>query len=142
MKAQDNSNQGFVQALLRLGLGHPNAIESLACKGTVVESATVKVGSKAFLFVRPTNVMVKVGASVAEATKLAAAEPARYSVGKNGWVTIKLKLGEPTPALTILERWIAESYWIAAGQPAQAAPAARSTSPTKKKVAAKTKASR
>lgn len=140
MKRQDDSNQGFVQALLRLGLRHPDAKESIACKGTVVESATVKVGNKAFLFVRPTNVMVKVDASAAEASSMAAAEPGRYSVGKNGWVTIKLKLREPTPALAVLERWIGESYRLAAGQGAKGG--AKGASPAKKKVAAKTKASR
>ena len=66
MKRGDDSGQEFVQALLRFGLKHPNTEESLACKGTVIESATVKVGGRAFLFVRPIHVMMKVDAAMAE----------------------------------------------------------------------------
>ena|ERR1700686_1964339 len=118
MKQKDDSNQGFVQALLRIGLKLPDTEESLACKGTVVESATVKVGGRAFLFVRPVHVMMKVDAAMAEVTRMAAKEPERYIAGKGGWVTIKLKPGEPTPPLPMLERWIGESYRLSAGSDA------------------------
>lgn len=119
MKRQDDAGQEFVQALLRIGLKHPDAEENLACKGTVVESATVKVGGRAFLFVRPIHVMLKVDAAMAEVTKMAAKEPERYIPGKGGWITIKLKPGEPTPPLPMLERWIGESYRLTAGQGAK-----------------------
>ena len=122
MKGQDDAGQEFVQALLCIGLKHPDTEESLACKGTVVESATVKVGGRAFLFVRPIHVMMKVDAAMAEVTRMAAKEPERYIPGKSGWITIKLKPGEPTPPLPMLERWIGESYRLTAGSPAKAKP--------------------
>jgi hypothetical protein len=137
MKTKDDSNQAFVQALLRMGLKHPNTEQSLACRGTVVESATVKVEGKAFLFVRPIHVMMKVDAATAEATRMAAAEPERYIVGKGGWITIKLKLGEPTPPLPLLERWIAESYRLQVGKAAKEKTPAGGVATAKKKAAVK-----
>lgn len=142
MKRGDDLGQELVQALLRFGLKHPNTEESLACKGTVIESATVKVGGRAFLFVRPIHIMMKVDAAMAEVNKMAAKEPERFIAGKGGWVTIKLKPGQPVPPLPMLERWIDESYRLTAGAAAEAkspagAGAGKKKAATKKKGATK-----
>jgi hypothetical protein len=102
-----------MQALRRLALQYPEAQEGIACAGTPAEKSTVKVRNKAFLFLGPADMMVKLRDSVAEAAELAAKEPGRYKVGAPGWVTVKFGDGE-TPPLDLLAKWIDESYRLLA----------------------------
>jgi hypothetical protein len=99
--------------LQQLAMRFPNAEEGIACAGTSLESRTVKVANKAFLFLGKKEVRLKLGDSLGEATKLAAKEPSRYEVGLHGWV--KLTISDDTPpSLELLARWIAESYRLLA----------------------------
>jgi len=97
------------QALRDIALRHPSATETIACKGTAIESRRFSVGSKAFLFVGPKNVMVKLGASQDEAERLAAREPDRYRIGASGWATVTTGDDHALP-LPLLRRWIDESH--------------------------------
>jgi predicted DNA-binding protein (MmcQ/YjbR family) len=79
-----------------------------------LEKRTVNARSKAFLFLGAADAMVKLGASLAEATELAGREPGRYRVGAHGWVTVAL--GDGGPPLALLEGWVDESYRLVAGK--------------------------
>ncbi len=97
------------KAILRaLATKHPEVEESIACKGTAVESSAFKVDKKTFLFARDVQMMVKLEESLPEAKELAAREPERYKAG-GGWVTVKFD-GGVLPPRELLARWIAESY--------------------------------
>ena len=82
--------------------------EGIACKGTLLESRTIKTRGKAFLFLRPTEARLKLGASLKEAAARAAKSPDRCVVGTGGWV--KLKLDDASDPLDVYRRWIAESH--------------------------------
>ncbi len=82
----------------------PGVQEGVACAGTVVESRTIKVNGKAFLFLRKAQAMLKLDGSLAEARSLATKEPERYFPGSGG-----------KPPMSVMKRWIAESYGLYAG---------------------------
>jgi hypothetical protein len=97
------------RALMRFALGLPGAEESVACAGTVIEKRTVKAGGKAFLFVGPKDLMLKLGPSLAQAQKLALVDPERCKAGSGGWVSLRFEEELPLPA-TRLEAWVRESH--------------------------------
>lgn len=103
-----------------MALRHASVEIGVACKGTAAECVTYKVNGKAFLYVRPAAVMVKLKESVAAAADFASKEPGRYSAGAGGWVTVRRPADSPLP-MDVMERWIAESYGLMAAAPAKAA---------------------
>jgi hypothetical protein len=94
-------------------LGYPEAEEGIACAGTSLEKRTIKVRSKAFLFLGPKDLMLKLGESLAEARIMASREPDRYHAGASGWVKVDLEKHGPPP-IEVLARWIDESYRLLA----------------------------
>ena len=101
-----------------MALKHPETAEGVACAGTVIEKRTIPFRNKAFLFLGMKDLMLKLEASLPEAARLAEAEPDNYKAGKTGWVTARLSDGD-CPPLSMLEKWIAESYQLVArGKPA------------------------
>lgn len=108
--------------------------ESVACKGTPLESITFTRDEKAFLFVMRRNglnvVRLKVIESEPDAKKLAFQDPTHYELGANGWA--KLTFGDEIVPRKILEKWIAESYAAFGPKPE------KNGAPPKKKRAAKT----
>ncbi len=105
-------------ALLRVATALPGATCGVACKGTALESTTVSVRSKAFLFVSARTARLKLAESLAEARGLAKAAPATYDVGATGWVKVTLD-GPTAPPLERISRWVEESHRLFA--PAKAA---------------------
>jgi hypothetical protein len=99
---------GFETALRKAALRLPDVEEGVACEGTAVESRTFKIGKRAFLFVRPAAVMLKVDKS-AEAVRRLAAKDSRYRIGAGGWVTVALG-SAPRPPLRLIAGWMNESY--------------------------------
>ena len=97
------------EALRQAALAHPAVEESLACRGTAVESASFEVGGKAFLFLDEAKAMVKLGASREQAGELAAQGPGTCKTGAGGWTTVVLSEPAGVPLAT-LRAWIAESY--------------------------------
>jgi hypothetical protein len=73
----------------------------------------VKVGDKAFLFLRQREARLKLGASLAEAAALAKKAPERCEAGKGGWVKVVIEDDDVTP-LALLQRWVKESYALLA----------------------------
>lgn len=73
----------------------------------------MKVGGKAFLFLGESDLMLKLDASIADATARGQKKPELLKVGKSGWVTVKHRAAVPVPTL---ERWIGESYALMAGK--------------------------
>jgi hypothetical protein len=113
MAKETGYQSGLIQNLRIIALRFPEAQEGIACAGTALESRTVKVRNKAFLFVGKNDLMIKLGESLAEAIKLASKTPGRYKAGANGW--IKLTFGDgDSPPPGLLERWIDESYRLLA----------------------------
>jgi hypothetical protein len=113
MSRSAKTQSKFMEALRKFALRYPEAEEGIACEGTAVESRTVKVRNKAFVFLGLTDVRVKLRDCLAEAAELAAKEPECYSVGAPGWVKATFRPGQsPPPGL--LERWIDESYRLLA----------------------------
>src|SRR5688572_19540275 len=98
-----------IKSLRAIAMMQGDVEEGIACPGTAMERRTIKANKKAFLFFGATDAMVKLDASLAEARRLAKAEPARYRVGANGWVKATFSTDEP-PALDVFKKWIAESY--------------------------------
>jgi hypothetical protein len=95
-------------ALRKFASQFPGVEETIACRGTAVESSAFKVGKKTFLFLRAADARLKLEQSLSEAAKLAKKEPSRYSAGAMGWIKVEL-MPEPPP-LDLLRRWIDESY--------------------------------
>jgi hypothetical protein len=108
---------GLQGALKKIALRHPDVEEAIACKGTALESAAYKTKKKSFLFVNARQARLKLDASLGEAKKIAKQKPGSCEVGAMGWAAVNL--GPDAPAVPVLERWIAESYELAAG-PAKA----------------------
>lgn len=98
-----------MKAVRTLAMKYRGCEEGIACKGTAIECSTFKVNGKAFLFVGRAEIRLKLGDSVAEARKLAAKEPGRYTVGANGWAKITFNDDQPLP-MAVVTRWIGESY--------------------------------
>jgi predicted DNA-binding protein (MmcQ/YjbR family) len=120
LAAQQTTRESLVPRLRSLALVLPRTEESVACKGTAVESASFKVGTKTFLFLRAADLRLKLRESLEEANRLAADNDA-IEVGGHGW--IKVTLGESAPQLLpTLEAWIEESYRGVVGDPAAARP--------------------
>ncbi len=94
-----------------LALALPDVEEGVACKGTAIQSVTCKVKGKAFLFLRPGNMMLKLEESTDQATELSRETSGSMTVGKGGWVTIrdyhfkKIKI-------SIIKTWITESHGL------------------------------
>lgn len=86
-------------------------------KGTSCTQSSFKAGSGTFLFIGPGpkgkgfKAMFKLKESMPDAKARAKAEPARFEVGKTGWVTARFTAEEPLPR-AIWERWLDESYAI------------------------------
>jgi hypothetical protein len=119
-----------VQALRQYALCLADVDEGVACPGTALESRTVRRNGKTFLFLRATQVRLKLASSLKEAADLAAMAPDRFSVGANGWVLVKLD--GAAPPLDVLQRWIAESHALL-GAGKASAKAKPATSPPKRK---------
>jgi hypothetical protein len=109
--------------------------EGIACAGTSLEKRTVKVRGKAFLFFGSADLMLKLRDSLDAASDLMAREPEHYRVGAHGWVTVALA-GEPP--LTLLLKWVDESYRLFAPKQGVASkPAKKSAKVAKGKSPAK-----
>lgn len=113
----------------------PDVAAGVACAGTKLESRTFRVGTKSFLFLSPTQLRLKLDASVAEAKKLG------IGVGANGWTTLSL---DALPSVAVLRRWIGESHALVAPSrtgsratnPGAATKRAREAKPSKRRSSA------
>jgi len=91
--------------LLAFALTLPEAWEDHPWGDTVA-----KVRAKVFVFLGPERVTVKLEESHEHALSIEGAEPARYGLGRAGWVTVPFGDVEPD----VLRDWIEESYRIVA----------------------------
>ena len=91
--------------LLAFALSLPEAWEDHPWGDTVA-----KVGAKVFLFLGPERLTVKLEESHEHALSIDGAEPARYGLGRAGWVTVPFAAVEPD----VVRDWIEESYRIVA----------------------------
>jgi hypothetical protein len=107
------STAALIKTLCRHAEELPGVQQTVACKGTVIEAARYVVGGKAFFFVAPKNVMLKLDKSAAEARDCAAKDASNMKVGAGGWVTVLLAGLEVVPA-GVLKRWIGESHALMA----------------------------
>ncbi len=98
-----------MDALWSAARRHADVEAGIACAGTAVESRTAKVRGKAFLFLRPQDARFKLAASAAAASR----EGSGCNVGAGGWCHVLLGAAD-TPALSVMEGWIAESYALMA----------------------------
>lgn len=103
-----------MQSLRAFALRLEDTDEGVACEGTSLESRTVRRGGKAFVFLRPRELRLKLGASLKDATARARREPDRWQVGTGGWV--KVALDDADDPLDVLQRWIAESHALCAAK--------------------------
>ena len=110
-----------VESVHRFALGLPGAEESVACAGTALEKRTVKASGKAFLFLGPKDLMLKLGASLQQARKLAQDDPERCKAGASGWVTIRFERGLPL-SVARLRAWVGESHALLSKTPAAVGP--------------------
>jgi hypothetical protein len=120
-----------VQVLLKTALGYPETEEGVACKGTVLECTTVLIRKKAFVFVRSSEVRLKLRESHKEMAALATKDPGHYGIGANGWASIKFT-DDTAPPLKLLGKWVGESYRVIGGKGPAAALANEGTRVKKK----------
>lgn len=106
-EGQSNSDRAG-QAMRRAALRHADVQQDVACKGTAIESATFKVGGRAFLLLRSGRVMVRLDRSQKEASRVAEKKPVCYKVGSGGWTTATFEDPKEV-SIELLERWISES---------------------------------
>jgi len=109
----------------------PGSEEGVACEGTALERRTIKASKKAFVFLGTKDVMLKLGPSLAAASKLEA-KGASLKANKGGWV--KIELTDSAPPVATLEAWVDESYavLVAAAPPVKNKVAAKKTAAKKK----------
>jgi predicted DNA-binding protein (MmcQ/YjbR family) len=73
----------------------------------------VKVGKKAFLFMRSDKTGLSLSTKLVESNEEALehdfAKPTAYGLGKSGWITASFGPKDKVP-VALLERWIDESY--------------------------------
>jgi hypothetical protein len=118
MARPKNATSSLTPTLARFALGLAGVEESIACAGTVIEKRTAKVRGKAFLFLGPSDAMLKLRELLPEASKLAKKDP-RIRAGAGGWVSVRWAEGAPPP-LPLMKRWIRESHALfAASVPAR-----------------------
>ena len=118
-------------------MGYPEVAEEIVC-----EKAAFKARGKGFLFLGSDdsfcNALLKLGASLPEAARLAAGMPSCYKVGGHNWVTATFR-HDRAPPRGLMERWIDESYRLLAPKqlvallPERAQPAADKAKAAKRK---------
>jgi predicted DNA-binding protein (MmcQ/YjbR family) len=97
--------------LRRFALTMPGAWEDFPW-----DEPVAKVGKKIFAFLGDTagpSLTVKLGESHEAAMAFPGSIPARYGLGRAGWVTTTLD-GSGVPPVGVLEDWIDESYRLVA----------------------------
>jgi hypothetical protein len=104
-----------MRALLASAAKLPGVTEGIACAGTALESRTLKIGGKAFAFFGPTDLRIKLSGSLAAAKRLAKSRPGSCQPGAGGWT--KVTLGPGMLPLSMLAKWIGESYALMAPPP-------------------------
>ena len=93
-------------------------------EGSACTQASFKIGGKAFLYIGPGpkgqgfKAMFKLDRSMPKAQELATKQPDRFEVGSTGWVTTRFTAEKPLPK-SIWEKWLRESYELAAGKGAK-----------------------
>ncbi len=121
-----------LQELRELARTFDDTSEGWSCKGTVLESRTINVDRRAFLFLGSKgDVRLKLQRSLPAARKLAAKRPDLYTVGSGGWT--KICLGVDIPPRDLLESWIEESYALIAAGTTKAKPKAKAKRAPKKR---------
>jgi len=105
------------QVMLEAGLRLPGVERGIACEGTPLQSDTLKVNGRAFLFLSPKKAYLKLSASYPEAQKVAATSPAVVPGGA-GWTSLMWDVPCPV-APAVLRRWVAESHALMQTAPAQ-----------------------
>ena len=100
-----------VMALREFALKMPGAYEDFPWGERVV-----KVNKKIFVFFgvdedidKGVNFGVKLPTSNDDALNFPFTKPARYNLGKSGWVSVRFSPDEDPP-IELFERWIGESY--------------------------------
>ena len=87
-------------------------------RGTACTQSSYKAGKTAFLYIGEQGgrykAMFKLGASRAEAEKLARSAPDDYQVGNTAWVTVRFSADKPMPA-KLWKKWLNESYQLSVG---------------------------
>lgn len=101
-----------MMAIRALAMKLPDVTEGIACPGTAMERRTVKVATKAFVFLGVGDALLKLDGELPEAKRMAKAEPERFRAGANGWVKITFDADRPPP-LAVLKRWLVESHRLA-----------------------------
>jgi hypothetical protein len=98
--------------MLAAALRHKDTEEGIACVGTALESRTLKVDGRAFLFLNPKKAYFKLGPSLDEAKRLAASGAVKP--GGAGWTS--LMWDQPCPVSdATLRRWVDESRALVRG---------------------------
>jgi hypothetical protein len=110
MKKSPTAPPSLSRKLRHLGLRHPGVEEGVACEGTVIEKRTLKLRGRAFLFLGPTDAMLKLADSLPEAQALTKEDPEHFRAGLGGWT--KVMFADGRLPLKLMERWIAESYGL------------------------------
>lgn len=99
--------EAAIERWREVAIALPDTDEGISCKGTVLEARTVKVDTRAFLFLGKKDLRLKLEKSIAAAKKVDGVD-----VGSGGWTTIRFADGLPDFAL--VEKWIRESYALVA----------------------------
>jgi predicted DNA-binding protein (MmcQ/YjbR family) len=102
-----------VEAMRKLALALPGTDEGIACAGTAIEARTVRAGGRAFLFLGPKEMRLKLGKSLAEARRLAAKHPGIVNLGKGEWVSVVHDDVGAVP-IAVLAAWVEESHALVA----------------------------
>jgi len=111
-----SSTAAVQDSLRRAAMKLTDIEEGIACAGTSLEKRTLKVRGMAFLFLGPSDFMLKLGESLAEASALAESHPGSIKAGAGGWVTVKFGPDLPKLPAKLLERWVRESYHLFAAK--------------------------
>lgn len=104
--------------MLAAALRHNDVEEGIACEGTALESRTIKVNGRAFLFLSPKKAYFKLGPSYAGAQE-AAKDSEAVKPGGAGWTSLMWDAPSPVSDAT-LRRWVDESHALIQAGPKSA----------------------
>ena len=113
------------EAIREMAAAFPDVV-----KGTSCNQSSFKASKGAFLYIGPGakgvgfKAMFRLGKSIAQAEELEAKQPDRFDVGKNNWVSTWFSGEKPLPK-KIWQKWLKESYGLAAGEPPASTPRRR-----------------
>ena len=109
MAKRKNASDAALKKLREFGLAYPGAHTKSPWPGHLDLAVNDKTFAYLSLEGEPFSISCKLPQSAEAALMLPFTSPTGYGLGKSGWVTAELEVGQ-VPAIDLFQSWIDESY--------------------------------